>query len=74
MCQPSAIFDPANDETRCVCKEAAMQAYRGLLAAGVAESIAMQAATRVYAYHHPEDPKHVASLTVERWAHAGNLH
>ena len=31
------------------------------------ESIALEAAQRVYRYHHPEDSKMHAHLTVERW-------
>lgn len=37
------------------------------------EKVALEAAKRVYRYHHPNDPKEMASLTVERWVSEGRV-
>lgn len=69
-------FDGANDSERCKCRGAVLRAYKELLSAGHPEVCAMQAAKIVYHYHHPEDPKDDAALTVERWvsAETGRFH
>ncbi|HOO81141.1 MAG TPA: hypothetical protein PK513_01410 [Alphaproteobacteria bacterium] len=36
--------------------------------------VAREAALRVYCYHHPEDAKSDAYLTVERWIIAEHIH
>lgn len=58
----------------CKCQKAVMTAYKSMLISGTPESTAMEAAKKVYAHHHPEDPKDIAALTVERWVHAGHFH
>ena len=40
----------------------------------VPHTVAMEAALRVYRYHHPEDTKADASLTVEKWISHGHIH
>lgn len=49
----------------CKCYTAVMRTYLSLNK--VPDHVAMEAALRVYRYHHPEDSTHDASLTVERW-------
>ncbi|MCD8497718.1 MAG: hypothetical protein LRZ85_06305 [Alphaproteobacteria bacterium] len=56
----------------CACYKAVMQAYR--LLDDVPAHVAMDAAVRVYRYHHPEDSMHNASLTVERWVNETRIH
>ncbi len=63
-------FDVANSPERCVCKGAAMRAYGCMKVSGCAETEAVEAAYRVYRYHHPEDSKGDARLTVERWIYS----
>jgi hypothetical protein len=58
----------------CKCQAAVLRAYKTLLLAGQPEPYALEAAKIVYAHHHPEDPRHVAALTVERWVYAENFH
>lgn len=58
----------------CKCYNAVMRAYHGLIEAGQPEATALDAATIVYAYHHPEDSVSQRCLTVESWVHAQNLH
>ena len=58
----------------CKCYGAVMNAYAGMVRAKCPESVAREVAQRVYTYHHPEDPKEKASLTVERWLYAGHAH
>jgi hypothetical protein len=49
----------------CKCYTAVMRTYLSL--GELPDHVAMEAALRVYQYHHPEDSMHDASLTVERW-------
>ncbi len=49
----------------CKCHGAVMRTYKGM--SDEPEAVAMQAAQRVYRYHHPEDTIADAHLTVERW-------
>lgn len=51
-----------------------MTAYNGLRDASLPDSFALDAATRVYRHHHPEDTKEMSRLKVESWIHAGHLH
>lgn len=74
MCQEPVDFDAAKDEFRCQCRPAVLNAYCGLKAAGQPERVALEAAQRVYRFHHPEDAKDAAALTVERWVNAGSMH
>lgn len=48
-----------------------MLTYRSL--DDVPDHVALEAATRVYRYHHPEDSLHNAALTVERWVHEARI-
>lgn len=66
-------FDGANDEERCKCKGAVLRAYKSMASAEPAQ-VALSAALRVYRYHHPEDSKEDASLTVERWVNVHSHH
>ncbi len=58
----------------CKCYNSVMRAYRELLGAGQPKLVALEAATMVYSYHHPEDSKHDQALTVERWINQNSLH
>lgn len=69
-----AIDDPAGCPERCVCKGAVLRAYSEMLSGEVPHNVAMEAAVRVYRYHHPEDAPDAAGLIVERWIHAGRMH
>lgn len=59
-------FDAANDEGRCKCRSAVMRTYKAMKK-DEPETIALEAAIRVYRHHHPEDCIETAHLTVERW-------
>ena len=50
----------------CKCYGAVMRTYKSMINENP-ENIALEAAQRVYRYHHPEDSKMHAHLTVERW-------
>lgn len=67
--------DVAQDQSRCRCYGAVMQAYKCLID-DQPESIARDAALRIYRHHHPEDTAMDAKLTVERWtaSASGNVH
>ena len=67
-------FDGANDAERCRCKGATLKAYHGMLQHGAAEGEAVQAAFKIYCYHHPCDTAENAHLTVERWIYAERAH
>lgn len=49
----------------CKCHGAVMLTYKCM--SDEPEHVALEAAQRVYRYHHPEDTKVDAHLTVERW-------
>lgn len=49
----------------CKCYNAVMRTYKAMGAEP--DHVAMEAAQRVYRFHHPEDTKSDAHLTVERW-------
>lgn len=51
----------------CKCYGAVMRTFHSM--SDEPHQVALEAAQRVYRYHHPEDPKHIAHLTVERWVH-----
>jgi hypothetical protein len=50
----------------CKCYKAVMRTYK-CISNDEPEHVALEAAQRVYRYHHPEDSKMDAHLTVERW-------
>jgi hypothetical protein len=54
----------------CKCYGAVMRTFTAMQ--DVPQHVAMEAAQRVYQYHHPEDSKANAHLTVERWVTADN--
>lgn len=56
----------------CKCYGAVMRTYAGM--SDEPEHVALEAAQRVYRYHHPEDSKEDAHLTVERWIHETRVH
>jgi hypothetical protein len=49
-----------------------MTMYKSLR--NVPKQVVLEAAQKVYRFHHPEDSKHDAMLTVERWIAAENVH
>ncbi|MCB1680999.1 MAG: hypothetical protein H6858_04255 [Rhodospirillales bacterium] len=67
-------FDGARDPERCKCQGAVLRTYTSLISAGRPHPVALEAAEIVYRYHHPEDSKLDAALTVERWIHAEQFH
>jgi hypothetical protein len=60
-CGPDTPLD------QCRCRAAVTRAYASMIASGVADCVALDAATRVYRYHHPEVADQPARLTVETW-------
>ena len=50
----------------CQCHGAVMRTYKSM-SDDQPHLVALEAAHRVYRYHHPEDTKEVAFLTVESW-------
>jgi hypothetical protein len=65
------IEDGVKSPADCKCYGAVMRTYHAI-AKDVPNSVAMEAAQRVYQYHHPEDSKANAHLTVERWITSDN--
>lgn len=64
-------LDGAHD---CHCQKAVQRAFVGMLASGAPRSVALEAATRVFLYHHPDVPAAEAHGTVEHWVFTGPLH
>lgn len=58
---------PYDDGSRCDCRSAVTRAYRSLLVSGTSPTIALEAATRIYCYHHPEASLDMALTAVEAW-------
>lgn len=58
----------------CICKAAVTRAYAGMLEGGAPASVALEAALRVYRYHHPRQADDVARTTVETWVFRGPHH
>ena len=56
----------------CKCYKAVMRTYASM--SDEPQHVAIEAAQRVYRFHHPEDTKHDAHLTVERWINEGHVH
>lgn len=61
-------------EVVCACRAAVTRAYDGMLDSGVPDSVALEAAIRVYRYHHPQGPDEEAVRTVEAWVMRGPVH
>lgn len=61
-----------NQPADCKCYPAVLRTYKGM--SDEPEHIALEAALRVYQFHHPEDPKDKARLTVESWVYSGHSH
>ena len=57
----------------CHCHRAVTRAYAEMLAKGAAHSVALEAAARVFRFHHPEVPSFRAHATVETWVYSGPL-
>ena len=69
------MCDFKGDTPSCKCRMAVLKAYNEMREGHEQpETFAMEAACIVYHHHHPEDPKDLARLKVERWVHAGHLH
>ena len=61
-------------ERDCACRAAVMRAYDGMIASEAPVSVALDAARRVYRYHHPETAEEAASEIVEAWVFQGPRH
>ena len=61
-------------EPPCKCRRAVMNGYHGMKESGAAESEAMDAACRIYRFHHPEAAIAASRLTVEQWIYARHTH
>lgn len=68
------IQDGVKKAQDCKCHGAVMRTYGGLSQSGVPHNVALEAASIVYGYHHPEDSKDDKNLTVERWVNEEKLH
>ena len=66
--------DPAAEDESCRCRNAALNAYRGMIGGGADEPSAMGAAFKVYRYYHPTDIFCEAHLTVERLIYGQHPH
>ncbi len=64
------IVDGVEDPKNCKCYRAVTRTYRDLVDDQLPEYIALQAAKRVYYFHHPEDNEEEGGITVERWVYA----
>ncbi len=64
--------DGIRDAHDCKCYSAVMRTYSAM--SDEPRQVALYAARRVYRYHHPEDSRNAADLTVERWINAGHVH
>ena len=65
---------PGSDPDGCFCRTAVERAYAGMVASGAPDSVAREAATRVFRYHHPNSSDSHARDTVETWLFTGPLH
>ncbi len=64
----------ASEPIVCRCHMAVMNGYNGMKKSGAAECEALDAAFRIYRFHHPEHNRDKSRLTVERWIYAGQAH
>ena len=69
MCDFQDIAEPP-----CKCRRAVMNGYYGMKQSGAAESEAMDAARRIYSYHHPEADISLSRLTIEGWIYGPHAH
>lgn len=58
----------------CKCQAAVRTAYKGMVERGLAEEMAIDIATRLYRYHHPEVESDRARVVVQVWTYDGHLH
>ena len=65
---------PGSAADGCRCRLAVERAYAGMIASGCPRSVALEAAARVYRYHHPDSGERHARDTVESWLFTGPLH
>lgn len=65
------VCGPDDDGSRCDCRSAVTRAYRSLLGSGTSPTVALEAATRIYCYHHPEASLDMALTAVEAWVTGG---
>lgn len=65
---------PETGLDQCRCRAAVTRAYAGMQASGVPDAVALEAATRVYHYHHPEVAMVKAHEIVETWVFRGTVH
>ncbi|MFN3701221.1 MAG: hypothetical protein ACK4VI_06840 [Alphaproteobacteria bacterium] len=73
MCCNFPIQTGVRKAEDCVCYKAVMRTFKSMMS-DEPFNVALEAAIRVYRYHHPEDKKHDAHLTVERWVNAQHVH
>ena len=66
------VCEGVREPKDCKCYGAVMRTFKSL--EGEPHNIALEAATRVYCYHHPKDDKRDAFLTVQKWTSAGRVH
>lgn len=59
------VCEGVKEPADCKCYKAVMRTYTSM--SDEPDHIALAAAQRVYRFHHPEDSKMDAHLTVERW-------
>ena len=65
---------PDSAPEACTCREAVTRAFRGMTVSGAPRSVALEAATRVFAYHHPASNYEHARRTVEEWVARSTVH
>lgn len=65
---------PETARDGCRCRVAVERAFAGMMASNAPRSVALEAAARVYRYHHPERSEACALDTVETWLFRGPLH
>ena len=65
---------PGSDRDGCRCRIAVERAFAGMIASGAPDSVAKEAAERVFRYHHPDCSERHARDTVETWLFTGPLH
>ena len=58
----------------CRCRPAVERAFAGMVASGSAERVALEVASRVYCYHHPDVSGRQAREVVEVWVYRGCFH
>lgn len=58
----------------CKCQAAVRKAYKGMVDRGLSSDIAVDIATRLYRYHHPEVERDRARVVVQVWTYDGHLH